>query len=60
MSDEQPMIRWELDTLRTEYTQHWDHFRHAIDKSYQAFNIHMVMMAMLFSAISLANDQSSG
>ena len=60
MTEEQPMIRWELDALRTEYNQHWSHFRHAIDKSYQAFNIHMVMIALLFSAVSLANDQSSG
>jgi len=53
------MIRWELDALKTEYNQHWNHFRHTIDKSYQAFNIHMVMMALLFSAVSLANDQAS-
>lgn len=59
MSDTYDNIRWELDALKTEYTQHWSHFRHAIDKSYQAFNIHMVMMALLFSAISLANDQDS-
>lgn len=59
MSDETNMIRWELDALKTEYNQHWSHFRHAIDKSYQAFNIHMVMMALLFSAVSLANDQES-
>ncbi|MFW9789110.1 MAG: hypothetical protein ACFFE1_15665 [Candidatus Thorarchaeota archaeon] len=59
MSDENKMIRWELDALKTEYNQHWNHFRHAIDKSYQAFNIHMVMMALLFSAVSLANDQES-
>jgi len=51
------MIRWELSVLQGEYDQHWTHFRHAIDKSYQAFNIHMVMMALLFSAVSLANDQ---
>jgi hypothetical protein len=59
MSGESNMIRWELDALKTEYNQHWSHFRHAIDKSYQAFNIHMVMMALLFSAVSLANDQDS-
>jgi hypothetical protein len=59
MSDDYPMIRWELDALKTEYNQHWSHFRHTIDKSYQAFNIHMVMMALLFSAVSLANDQTS-
>ncbi len=59
LSDTYDSIRWELDALKTEYTQQWSHFRHAIDKSYQAFNIHMVMMALLFSAISLANDQDS-
>jgi len=59
MSDDQSMIRWELSALQTEYDQHWNHFRHAIDKSYQAFNIHMVMIALLFSAISLANDQTT-
>ena len=59
MSDDNPMIRWELDALKTEYNQHWSHFRHTIDKSYQAFNIHMVMMALLFSAVSLATDQAS-
>ena len=53
------MFRWELDALKTEYNQHWSHFRHAIDKSYQAFNIHMVMIALLFSAVSLANEQVS-
>ena len=58
LSDEQPMIRWELSALQAEYDQHWSHFRHAIDKSYQAFNIHMVMIALLFSAISLANEQT--
>ena len=60
MTEEQPMIRWELNALTTEYDQHWTHFRHAIDKSYQAFNIHMVMIALLFSAVSLANDQTIG
>ncbi len=60
MTEEQPMIRWELSALTTEYDQHWTHFRHAIDKSYQAFNIHMVMIALLFSAVSLANDQTNG
>jgi hypothetical protein len=59
MSDENPNIRWELDALKTEYTQHWSHFRHSIDKSYQAFNIHMVLIALLFSAVSLASDQGS-
>lgn len=53
------MIRWELDALKNEYNQHWSHFRHAIDKSYQAFNIHMVMMALLFSAVSLAIEQAA-
>lgn len=57
MSDKNDNIRWELDALKTEYTQHWSHFRHSIDKSYQAFNIHMVLIALLFSAVSLANDQ---
>ncbi|MFW9918633.1 MAG: hypothetical protein ACFFED_03470 [Candidatus Thorarchaeota archaeon] len=59
MTEEQPMIRWELSALQGEYDQHWNHFRHAIDKSYQAFNIHMVMIALLFSAISLASEQST-
>ena len=59
MSEATDTIRWELDALKTEYNQHWNHFRHAIDKSYQAFNIHMVMIALLFSAISLANEQVS-
>ena len=58
MSDTTDNIRWQLDALKTEYNQHWSHFRHAIDKSYQAFNIHMVLIALLFSAISLANDQT--
>ncbi|MHA2423635.1 MAG: hypothetical protein ACXAEF_02535 [Candidatus Thorarchaeota archaeon] len=58
MGEEHPMIRWELTALTTEYDQHWTHFRHAIDKSYQAFNIHMVMIALLFSAVSLANNQT--
>jgi hypothetical protein len=58
VSDSTDNIRWELDALKTEYTQHWSHFRHSIDKSYQAFNIHMVLMALLFSAVSLANDQA--
>ena len=53
------MIRWELSALENEYNQHWSHFRHAIDKSYQAFNIHMVMIALLFSAISLASEQTA-
>ena len=59
MSEGTDMFRWELDALKTEYNQHWSHFRHAIDKSYQAFNIHMVMIALLFSAVSLANEQVS-
>ena len=59
MSTENNNIRWELDALKTEYTQHWSHFRHSIDKSYQAFNIHMVLIALLFSAVSLANDQTT-
>ncbi|MFW9844223.1 MAG: hypothetical protein ACFFEV_06595 [Candidatus Thorarchaeota archaeon] len=58
MTDKTDNIRWQLDALKTEYNQHWSHFRHAIDKSYQAFNIHMVLIALLFSAISLANDQA--
>jgi hypothetical protein len=58
MSDSTDNIRWQLDALKTEYTQHWHHFRHTVDKSYQAFNIHMVLIALLFSAISLANDQT--
>lgn len=59
MSDDNSTIRWELDALKTEYTQQWTHFRHSIDKSYQAFNIHMVLIALLFSAVSLASDQGS-
>ncbi len=49
-------IRWELEALKSEYNQHWEHFRHAIDKSYQAFNIHLVIIALLFSAVSLAYE----
>ncbi|MGY5854304.1 MAG: hypothetical protein RTU92_12105 [Candidatus Thorarchaeota archaeon] len=59
MTEDTSNIRWKLDALKTEYNQHWSHFRHAIDKSYQAFNIHMVIIALLFSAISLANEQQS-
>ena len=53
-------LRWELEALKSEYNQHWEHFRHAIDKSYQAFNIHLVIVALLFSAISLAYETNSG
>ncbi|MGY5875490.1 MAG: hypothetical protein RTU30_07075 [Candidatus Thorarchaeota archaeon] len=59
MTEDTSIIRWKLDALKTEYNQHWSHFRHAIDKSYQAFNIHMVIIALLFSAVTLANEQQS-